>query len=58
MFLAGEPEIVAAKTTELLQATTGRANFIIASGCQLMPATPLPNVDAFYRAVEEFNRGR
>jgi uroporphyrinogen decarboxylase len=58
VFLAGEPEIVAARAAELLQATAGRANFTIASGCQLMPATPLPNVDAFYRAVEEFNRGR
>lgn len=58
VFVEGTPESVAEKTAELLQATAGRANFVLSSGCQLLPATPLPNVDAFYGAVEEFNRGR
>lgn len=56
VFLAADPQLVAARTSELLQATDGRPNFVIASGCQLLPATPLPNVDAFYRALEEYNQ--
>ncbi len=56
VFLDGAPEVVAAKTDELLRATAGRANFVLSPGCQLLPGTPLPNVDAFYRSLEEYNR--
>ncbi len=56
VFLDGAPEFVAAKTAELLRATAGRSNFVLSSGCQLPPATPLPNVDAFYQALAEYNQ--
>ncbi len=56
VFLDGAPDIVAAKTGKLLRATAGRPNFVLSPGCQLLPGTPLQNVDAFYQALEEYNR--
>ena len=29
-------------------------NFVIASGCDIPPMTPLENIEAFFQAVEEF----
>ena len=57
VFLNGTPDAVAHKTAELLEATAGQKTFIIASGCDLPPGTPLANLGAFYRAVSEFNEG-
>lgn len=29
-------------------------NFVISSGCDIPPASPWENIDAFFEAVEEF----
>ncbi|MDR2036966.1 MAG: uroporphyrinogen decarboxylase family protein [Bacteroidales bacterium] len=40
---------------ELLDATSSYANFILSSGCDIPPHTPLSNIAAFYKALEEYN---
>ncbi|MBM3305613.1 MAG: methyltransferase [Candidatus Aminicenantes bacterium] len=51
VFHSGTPETVADATRALLEATRGYRNFIISSGCDIPPGTPLPNLEAFYEAV-------
>lgn len=51
VFHNGTPETVADATRALLEATRGYRNFIISSGCDIPPGTPLPNLEAFYSAV-------
>ncbi len=47
---------VKAETLRLLNLTKDFPNFVISSGCDIPPHTPIENIDAFYEAVEEFNR--
>jgi uroporphyrinogen decarboxylase len=51
VFHGGTPEQVADRTGELLQATARRRNFVISSGCDLPPGTPLANLERFYETV-------
>lgn len=51
VFLQSSPADVAARTAQLLTATRANCNFVISSGCDVPPATPLANLDAFYDAV-------
>ena len=55
VFLNGTPDAVSRKTAALLEATAGHKNFIVSSGCDLPPGTPLENLAAFYSAVSEKN---
>lgn len=50
-FLRAMPEELAAATGQLLAATRAHRNFVISSGCDVPPATPLANLDAFYETV-------
>lgn len=50
----GTPEMIKRETKELMSRCCKYKNFVIASGCDIPPATPLENVDAFFEAVEEF----
>ncbi len=54
VMLNGDPETVAAQTKHLLDVTANHRNFVISASCQLLPSTPLANVDAFYQAVADF----
>jgi uroporphyrinogen decarboxylase len=49
------PEIVYAETFKLLEKTKDYNNFIISSGCDIPPNTPLSNIDAFFEALEAYN---
>lgn len=49
------PEVVAAATTDLLEKTRGARNFVISTGCDLPPAVPEANLEAFFGAVEAYN---
>ena len=51
IFLQSTPEQLAAKTNELLAATRAHRNFVISSGCDVPPGSPLVNLDAFYSVV-------
>lgn len=50
----GSPETVKAETKALMERCCQYKNFVIASGCDIPPATPLANIDAFFEAVTEF----
>jgi uroporphyrinogen decarboxylase len=52
----GNPDTVKAKTMELLDACAGYKNFVVSSGCDVPPGTPLENIDAIYQAVAEYNK--
>lgn len=42
-------------TLDLLQKTAAYPNFILSSGCDMPPGVPEENIQAFYRALEQFN---
>lgn len=51
-------EKVKAETLNLLNRTAKWDNFILSSGCDVPPHVPFANIEAFYGALEEFNRNR
>lgn len=50
----GTPEMVRSETLRIMGNCCDHANFVISSGCDIPPATPWANMDAFFAAVEEF----
>jgi len=56
VFKKGNPQLAGEITRALLEATRGRKNFYISSGCDLAPGTPLATLNAFFRSVAEFNK--
>jgi uroporphyrinogen decarboxylase len=55
VFRAGTAEEARGATRRLLEATAGWKNFVLSSGCDIPPGTPLENIDAFFEALEGFN---
>jgi len=43
-------------TSHLLESTTPWKNFVLSSGCDVPPNTPVENVDAFYEALSDYNQ--
>jgi uroporphyrinogen decarboxylase len=56
VFQKGTPQAAGEATRALLESTREFKNFIVSSGCDLPPGSPLANLNAFYRAVAEFNK--
>lgn len=56
VFQKGTPQAAGEATKALLEATRPFKNFIVSSGCDIPPGAPLANLNAFYRAVAEFNK--
>ena len=54
----GTPETVKQATKDIMGACCGYGNFVISSGCDIPPATPWKNIDAFFEAVNEFYQGK
>lgn len=52
LFLNGEPSEVRESTEHLIERMSGYKNFILSSGCDLPPATPLENIRAFAQAAK------
>ena len=50
----GNPDTVRAATLAVMEKCCSYPNFVISSGCDIPPATPWENLDAFFAAVEEF----
>lgn len=48
-------EDVRVKTWELLEKTFSYKNFILSSGCDIPPGTPVENIEAFFEKLDEFN---
>ena len=57
IFQKGTPQAVGDATRSLLEATRSYKNFVASSGCDIPPGAPLANLNAFFRAVAEFNKG-
>lgn len=56
LFQNGTPQAVGDAARSLLEAARPYKNFAISSGCELPPGSPLANLNAFFRAVAEFNK--
>ena len=52
IFKMSTPEQVKQAVKNLLEHTAGYQNFILSSGCDVPPHTPLANVAAFYEAIK------
>ena len=50
----GTVESVKQATKEIMSACCANPNFVISSGCDIPPASPWENIDAFFEAVKEF----
>lgn len=55
IFKSATPEQVYDATTKLLEETAEFDNFVISTGCDVPPGVSKENIDAFYRAVSNFN---
>jgi uroporphyrinogen decarboxylase len=49
------PEDVARSVTQLLEDMQAYPNFVLSTGCDIPPGTPLENIDAFFQALNRFN---
>ena len=56
IFRKGSPQSAGDATRALLEATGPYKNFIVSSGSEIPPGSPLANLNAFFRAVADFNR--
>ena len=52
------PQQMYEATTALLQRMTPYPNFVISSGCDTPPHAPIANIDAFFKAVADWNKKR
>ncbi|MGL4593893.1 MAG: uroporphyrinogen decarboxylase family protein [Thermoguttaceae bacterium] len=53
IFLMGTSDVVFQATAGLLAKTKEHPNFVISSGCDIPPGTPIANIEAFFKAVGE-----
>ena len=56
VFKQATPEEMYKVTTELLQATAKYPNFVLSSGCDTPPGVNPANIDAFYKALDDYNK--
>lgn len=56
VFKQGTPEQVYAATSALLERTAEFPNFVLSTGCDVPPRVPVENIEAFYQALDRFNR--
>jgi uroporphyrinogen decarboxylase len=56
VFQKGTAQATGDATKALLEATRPYKNFIVSTGCDIPPGSPLANLNAFFRAVAEFNK--
>lgn len=50
----GNPEMIRKEVLEILERCSKYQNFVISSGCDIPPMTPIENLQAFFDAVDEF----
>ncbi len=51
---SGTPEVIVEETIKLLERCSKYPNFVLASGCDIPPQTPMENLKAFFDAAEKF----
>ena len=54
LFRNGDPAAMEAAVLDLMDRCGSYANFIPSSGCDVPPATPWVNIEAFYNAVNKY----
>jgi uroporphyrinogen decarboxylase len=55
VFKIGTAEEMKSKVWDLLDKTKNYKNFVLSSGCDVPPGTPIENVEAFYETLEKAN---
>jgi len=50
------PEKVKAETLNLLEKTSMYPNYVLSTGCDVPPHVPLVNIQAYYEALNQFNK--
>ena len=55
-FKDGTPGQMQQAVTDLLERMKGHPNFVLSSGCDTPPHTPLVNVDAFFQALDNYHK--
>ncbi len=58
IFHLGSETDIAQKVISLLQAMRPYSNFVLSSGCDIPPGSPISNLDAFFQTLELHNRER
>lgn len=56
VFKDATPGEMRAETLSLLEKMADYPNFVLSSGCDTPPHTPMENIDAFFEALDEYNR--
>ena len=56
MFKEGTPEMMYDYTSQLLRDMAKYPNFVLSSGCDTPPHTPLKNINAFFKALDDYNK--
>lgn len=56
VFKDATPAEMRAATLDLLEKMRDYPNFVLSSGCDTPPHTPMENIDAFFNALDDFNR--
>ena len=58
VFYSGSVDEVIRQTEALLEQTRGVPNYVLSSGCDIPPGTPVENIRAFYEVVQQKGRKR
>ena len=56
IFKDGTPEQMRRAVLDLLERMKDHPNFVLSSGCDTPPHTPKANIDAFFEALNEYNK--
>lgn len=56
LFKDGTPEQMRKATLDLLEKTRQYPNFVLSSGCDTPPHTPIENVNEFFKALDDWNK--
>ena len=56
VFKDGTPALMRQTVLSLLDKMKDYPNFVLSSGCDTPPHTPLANVDAFFEALDDYNK--
>lgn len=56
VFKDGTPDEMRHAVADLLEKMKAYPNFVLSSGCDTPPHTPLSNVEAFFEALQDYNR--
>jgi len=54
----GTTELVKGTTKALLGKMKPYRHFVLSSGCDLPPEIPIANLESFFEALDEFNKGK